>query len=101
MTNSKLEWGIMWRFRPYLAWLAVRCQNSQRNFLPTPPFRNKTRCRLHGGLSTGLQIVEGKVRIAAMLIKHGRRSRKFVEMCKKIGAESREVERQMRLDGLI
>ncbi|MDB3929681.1 hypothetical protein N9413_10870, partial [Paracoccaceae bacterium] len=30
-----------------------------------PPLNGKTRCRLHGGLSTGPKTPEGKARIAA------------------------------------
>ena len=61
----------------------------------------KNRCRLHGGLSTGPKTAEGKARIAAAHWKHGRRSKKFVEMRAKIWKELREIEARMRADGLI
>jgi len=36
------------------------------------PMNEKRRCRLHGGLSTGPKTAEGKARIAAAQLKHGR-----------------------------
>ena len=66
-----------------------------------PPLAGKTRCRLHGGLSTGPQTAEGKARIAAAHWKHGRRSRAFTEARKQIWADLRAVEARMRADGLI
>ena len=66
-----------------------------------PPMKGKKRCRLHGGLSTGPRTAEGKKRIAAAHWKHGRRSKKFVEMRAKIWKEIREIEARMRADGLI
>ena len=66
-----------------------------------PPLLGKTRCRFHGGLSTGPRTKEGKARIAQAHFKHGRRSKEFVEQRAKIWAELREIERRMKLDGLI
>ncbi len=65
------------------------------------PLKGKTRCRLHGGLSSGPKTLEGKARIAKAHWKHGRRSKRFVEQRKKIWAELRAIERRMRMDGLI
>ena len=73
--------------------LGTKCQK--------PPIQGKTRCRLHGGKSTGPRTVEGRARIAAAHWKHGRRSKKIVEMRAKIWAELRIVERRMKMDGLI
>ena len=66
-----------------------------------PPLRGKTRCKLHGGKSTGPRTEQGKARIAQAHFKHGRRSKEFVEQRAKIWAELREIERRMRMDGLI
>ena len=66
-----------------------------------PPLKGKQRCRLHGGASTGPRTEQGKARIAQAHFKHGRRSKRFVEQRKKIWAELREIERRMRMDGLI
>ena len=65
------------------------------------PINGKKRCRLHGGLSTGPRTAEGKARIAAAHYKHGKRSKAYTEMRKKIWAELREIEARMRDDGLI
>ena len=66
-----------------------------------PPIRGKSRYRLHGGLSTGPRTTEGKARIAAAHYKHGRRSKHYVVMRKKIWAELRTIEARMRKDGYI
>ena len=66
-----------------------------------PPLNGKTRCRLHGGLSTGPKTAEGKARIVAAHYKHGRGSRAFTEARKQIWADLRSVEARMRADGLI
>jgi len=65
------------------------------------PIAGRTRCRLHGGLSTGPKTPEGKAACVAAHWKHGRRSSAYVEARKKIWAELRSVERAMRSSGLI
>ena len=65
------------------------------------PLRGKSRCRLHGGLSTGPKTARGRAKIAQAHYKHGRRSKKFVEARAKIWAELRIIERRMKMDGLI
>lgn len=72
-----------------------------RTMCRRPPIKSKKRCRLHGGLSTGPKTAEGKARIAAAHWKHGRRSKNFVEMRKKIWAELRAVEARMREGGYL
>ena len=81
----------------------MTCSATTRSATPCqkPPMKGKKRCRLHGGLSTGPRTAEGKARIAATHYKHGKRSKAFTEMRKKIWAELREVEARMRDDGLI
>ena len=63
------------------------------------PIAGRTRCRLHGGLSTGPKTPEGKAACVAAHWKHGRRSKTFVEARKKIWAELRRVEKEMRQGG--
>ena len=101
MTNSNLEKGIPWRFGP--DWPGQRCGAKTRRgtACQKPPLAGKTKCRLHGGLSTGPRTAEGKARIAAAHWKHGRRSRAFTEARKQIWADLRAVEARMRADGLI
>ncbi len=64
-----------------------------------PPVKGKSRCRLHGGLSTGPRTTEGKARIAAAHYKHGRRSKAFVEARKRIWMELRKKEAEMKAQG--
>jgi len=61
----------------------------------------RTRCRLHGGLSTGPKTPEGKAACVAAHWKHGRRSKAYIEARKQIWAELRRVERQMKAQSLI
>ena len=79
----------------------MNCSAKTRSGNPCqkPPMKGKNRCRLHGGLSTGPRTVEGKARIAAAHYKHGRRSKAFVEIRKKIWAELRNKEAEMKAQG--
>ena len=81
----------------------MKCAAKTRNgyFCQNRPVNGKLRCRLHGGLSTGPKTAEGKARIVAAHWKHGRRSKKFDEMRKKIWAELRAVEARMREGGYL
>ena len=81
-------------------WQVQRCEAKTRKgtACQKPPLRGKTRCRLHGGLSTGPKTPEGKARIAAAHWKHGRRSKAFTEARKQIWAELRAIEARMRAD---
>ena len=56
MTGTRLSAGIL-------------CLAKTRQGTPCqkPPLNGKTRCRLHGGLSTGPKTPEGKARIVAAL----------------------------------
>ena len=67
------------------------------------PIAGKRRCRLHGGLSTGPKTREGKARIAAAQLKHGRyvnwRERRAKE--KVYFREIRRIMREAKEAGLI
>jgi len=65
------------------------------------PIAGRTRCRLHGGLSTGPKTPEGKAACVAAHWKHGRRSKAYVEARKQIWLKLRRVETEMRNQGLI
>ena len=65
------------------------------------PIAGRTRCRLHGGRSTGARTPEGKAACVAAHWKHGRRSKAYVEARKQIWAELRKVEKEMRSNGII
>ncbi|MEC7369605.1 MAG: HGGxSTG domain-containing protein [Pseudomonadota bacterium] len=82
-----------------------RCSAKTRSGAPCRkfPLAGKNRCRLHGGLSTGPRTREGKARIAAAQLKHGRyvnwRERREKE--KAYYKQIRLVMRQARKAGLI
>ena len=101
MANNNLEKGIPWRFGPARPLQSCGARTRLGTECQKPPLAGKTRCRLHGGLSTGPKTTEGKARIVAAHWKHGRRSRAFTEARKQIWADLRAVEARMRADGLI
>ena len=69
--------------------------------VPNPAIGSRTRCKLHGGKSTGPRTPEGKARSIAAHTKHGRRSKAHVEKVKAIIAEIRRITNQLKLEGLI
>ena len=101
MTKVRFEVGNKWRFGPERPLQSCGARTRRGTACQKPPLNGKTRCRLHGGLSTGPRTAEGKARIAAAQWKHGRRSRAFTEVRKQIWADLRAVEARMRSDGLI
>ena len=101
MTKNNLENGIPWRFGPERPLQSCGARTRRGTACQKPPLAGKTRCRLHGGLSTGPRTAEGKARNVAAHYKHGRRSRAFAEARKQIWADLRAVEARMRAEGLI
>jgi len=97
----RFEVGNKWRLGPERPLQSCGARTRRGTACQKPPLAGKTRCRLHGGLSTGPRTAEGKARIAAAQWKHGRRSRAFTEARKQIWADLRAVEARMRADGLI
>ena len=65
------------------------------------PMAGRTRCRLHGGLSTGPKTPEGKAACVAAHWKHGRRSKAYSEARKHIWSELRRLEKEMRTVGTL
>ena len=101
MIKSNVEIGL--KISVGSDWPGICCSAKTRKgtACQKPPLRGKTRCRLHGGKSTGPKTAEGRARIAQAHLKHGRRSKKFVEARAKIWAELRIIERRLKLDGFI
>jgi hypothetical protein len=79
MTNNNLEKGVTWRFGPKRPLQSCGARTRRGTACQKPPLAGKTRCRLHGGLSTGPRTAEGKARIATAHWKHGRRSKALIE----------------------
>ena len=101
VTKVRFEVGNKWRLCPEHLLQSCGARTRRGTACQKPPLNGKTRCRLHGGLSTGPRTAEGKARIAAAHWKHGRRSRAFAEARKQIWADLRAVEARMRADGII
>ena len=57
-----------------------------------PAIRGKSVCRFHGGLSTGAKTVQGRAKIAAAHIKHGRDTRQSRLDASSSAAEIRYLE---------
>ena len=98
MGSSNLSRGIQTCSSPKNPGQSCCARTRRGTACQKPPLNGKTRCRLHGGLSTGPRTVEGKARIAAAHWKHGRRSRAFTEARKQIWADLRAVEARMRAE---
>ncbi len=74
-------------------WPGQRCLAKTRRGTPcqNPAIRGPNRCRLHGGRSTRPRTAEGKVRVAAVHMKHGLRTKAHVARVKEINAELRRI----------
>jgi hypothetical protein len=66
-----------------------------------PVVQGKTKCRGHGGLSTGPRTKEGLKRLAAAQTVHGRETRALRALRSKIGHDLRELVDRMIQDGTI
>jgi hypothetical protein len=80
-----------------------RCGAKTRAGTPcqNPAIKDRSRCKLHGGRSTGPRTPEGKARVIAAHTKHGRRSRAHVARVKEINAELRRIILEGRRAGII
>jgi hypothetical protein len=95
------EAGHATRFGP--DWPGQRCLAKTRKGTPcqNPAIKERSRCKLHGGKSTGPRTAEGKARAAAAHTKHGRRSRVHVAKVRYINAELRRITHELKRDGFI
>ena len=66
---------------------------------PTVP--GKTKCRGHGGLSTGPRTTEGLAKLAALKTVHGRETRALRILRSQICHDLRQLEEKMYAEGLI
>jgi hypothetical protein len=97
-----------WQFGPN--WPGVACGAKTRNGQPCkcPAVKGKTRCRLHGGRSTGAKTPEGLAKLRALHLKHGRstteakgEARRRAQVGREIRAELRDLERELIAGGLL
>jgi len=84
-------------------WPGQRCGAKTRRGTPcqNPAIKKRSRCKLHGGKSTGPRTAEGKARSIAAHTKHGRRSKAHLEKVKAINAELRRITYELKRDGFI
>jgi len=85
------------------SWPGQRCLAKTRKGTPcqNPAVKDKNRCRMHGGKSTGPRTAEGKARVAAANTKHGRRSAAHVSRIRFINAELRRITKALKAEGYI
>ena len=83
---------MAWRTTLPLAQAAPRCGAQTRAGTPcrSPAMKNRRRCRLHGGLSTGAPRGAGNG-----MWKHGRRSIETIERRREMTAEMRRIRREI------
>ena len=95
------ESGLATRFGPN--WPGRRCGAKTRQGAPcqNPAIKNRARCKLHGGRSTGPRTAEGKARVVAANTKHGRRSAAHVSRIRFINAELRRITKALKAEGFI
>ena len=99
--NNLIKSGFNTRFGVH--WPGARCGAKTRrgSACLKPALKNKTRCQLHGGRSTGPKTPEGKARVITANTKHGRRSMTHVSQIKAINAELDQIMYELKLHGFI
>ena len=100
--------GIEWRFGP--DWPGQHCGAKTRRgtACQCPANKKNGRCRLHGGASTGAKTEEGRARISAANLRHGKytsdklvKRRASAAKGREIREELRQMERELIADGLL
>ena len=101
MNDKFLECGRLWQLGP--DWRGQRCGAKTRAGTPckNPAVTGKARCRMHGGKSTGAKTAEGRARLSALHLKHGRsttaakaEAKRRAQVGREIRAELRDIERE-------
>ena len=103
LTNhtALIEAGMATRFGA--DWPGRRCGAKTRagGACQNPAIGGRTRCKLHGGKSTGPTTVKGQEKVRMASLRHGRRSHARVEKVKALTAQLRRLTNQLKLQGLI
>ena len=83
--------GLGTRFGP--DWPGQRClaKTRQGGTCQKPALKNKSRCQLHGGRSTGPRTEDGRARISASNYKHGRRTNERIAADRARAQSNREI----------
>ena len=79
-------------------WPGLACGAKTRAGTPckNPAVRGKARCRMHGGKSTGAKTPEGRAKLRALHLKHGRATTEAKEQAKRRAALGREIRAELR-----
>ena len=95
-TKDNVTIGIEWRFEP--DWPGQRCgaKTLQGIACQQPTNRQNGRCRLYGGASTGAKTEEGRARISALNLLHGKFTKDKLEKQRENAAKGREIRKELR-----
>lgn len=96
LTKGNVNIGIEWRFGP--DWLGQKCGARTRRGTgcQRPANKKNGRCRLHGGASTGPRTEEGRARIAAANLRHGKYIKDKLDEQRENAAKGREFRKELR-----
>ena len=96
MYKSLIDAGRSTRFGSN--WSGCRCSAKTRAGTPCqkPAISGKARCQLHGGRSTGPRTEEGRRRIAAANVKHGRKTKERLKAQRDCAAAHRQINFALR-----
>jgi hypothetical protein len=108
MHEAFFEAGKGWELGPN--WLGVRCGAKTRQGTPcqNPAMKGKSRCRNHGGKSTGAKTAEGLAKLSELHWKHGRctkaakaEAKRRAQIGREIRAELRDIEQEAIASGTL
>ena len=96
LTKDNVNIGIEWRFGP--DWPGQRCRAKTRRgtACQRPANKKNGRCRLHGGASTGAKTEDGRARISAANLRHGKFIKDKLEKRRENAAKGREIRKELR-----
>ena len=88
--------GVEWRFGA--DWPGQRCGAKTRRgtACQRPANQKNGRCRLHGGASTGPRTEDGRARISAANLRHGRFTKGKLVKQRASAAKGREIRKELR-----
>ena len=84
-----------------LNWSGRRCLARTRSGgqCQCPAMKDKARCRIHGGLSTGPRTKDGKEKVRQSVLKHGQYTKEAIENRQRIVREIADIEAWARARG--
>ena len=96
LTKDNVTIGVEWRFGA--DWPGQRCGAKTRRgtACQRPGNKRNGRCRLHGGASTGPRTEDGRARISAANLRHGKYTSDKLETRRENAAKGREIRKELR-----